>query len=50
MDRNKIKKMTFEDKFARKYYCQNAKRNYTKFAKRYNRRLFRRLMKNIEDD
>ena len=49
MNRNEMKKATFEDKFARHYYCQNAKRNYIKFAKKYNNRQFRRLMKKSEE-
>jgi len=39
------KKMTVEDKFARSFYCQRARRNYIKFAKRYNRRRLRRILK-----
>jgi len=39
------RKLTFEDKFARKYWSKRASRYYTKFAKRYNRRKMRRLMK-----
>jgi len=42
------KKLTYEDKFARKYWCKKAKRNYIKFIKRYNRRKLRRLL-NILD-
>jgi len=42
------KKLTYEDKFARKYWCKKAKRNYIKFIKRYNRRKLRRLL-NIFD-
>lgn len=47
MELNLHKKMTFEDKFARKYYCKKASRNYTRFAKRYNRRKFRRANKRV---
>jgi hypothetical protein len=45
MKGNIHKKLTFEDKFARKHWCKKAKRNYIKFAKRYNRRKLRRLLK-----
>jgi len=41
-----IKKETFEDRFARRRYCQRAARDYTKYAKKYNRKLFRRKIKN----
>lgn len=34
---------TYEDKFARKFWCLNAKRRYTKFIKRKNRRCLRRI-------
>ena len=43
-----IKKLTFESKFARKYYCKKASRNYIRFAKKYNRKLFRRKVKKYE--
>ena len=39
------KRVTTEDKFGRKYYCQRAKRGLTKGQKRYNRRKLRRIMK-----
>lgn len=42
-----IKKFTFEDRFARKYYCQNARLNYLRYAKKANRRTLRRYIKKI---
>lgn len=45
MKRNIIKTMTREDKFARKYWCDNARRNYTKDIKKRNRKRFRRELK-----
>lgn len=38
-------KETYEDKFARKYWCKRAKRSYTQFVKRRNRRKLRQLKK-----
>ena len=37
------KRLTFEDKFARKYYCNPYR--FTSKMKRFNRRKLRRLMK-----
>lgn len=38
------KKMTFEDKFARKYYCQRAKR-FIRHQKKTNNKRFRKIIK-----
>ena len=43
--RNEKKKVTFEDKFARRYYCANSKRRYTKWVKVANSRKARRIAK-----
>jgi hypothetical protein len=39
------KRLTKEDKFGRKYYCQRAARGLARGQKRYNHRKMRRLMK-----
>ena len=44
------KRLTKEDKFGRKYYCQRAKRGLTKGQKRFNRRKLRRIMKGAVKD
>jgi len=49
MKRNLNKKLTREDKFARHYYCDHARLNLLRFEKRYNRRKFRRILKNNKD-
>jgi len=41
--RNYIKKLTFEDRFARKYYCNSYR--FVSKIKRKNRKLLRRLLK-----
>ena len=38
------KKITFEDKFIRKYYCRHAKQNYLRHTKVHNRRKARRIL------
>lgn len=43
MKRNSHKKKTFEDKFARKFYCNSYR--FIKKIKRYNNKKFRRLSK-----
>lgn len=40
-----IKKHTYEDRFARDFWCKNARYNYISFVKRFNRRQFRRKLK-----
>ena len=44
MKSNIHKKATHEDKFARKYYCQRAKR-FIKHQKKANNKQFRRMFK-----
>ena len=39
------KKATYEDKFARNFYCQHARLNYIRFAKKANSKAFRRQSK-----
>lgn len=43
--RSEHKKATYEDKFARAFYCSNARLNYVRFAKKTNAKAFRRLSK-----
>ncbi|MGL5718815.1 MAG: hypothetical protein ACRCX2_37785 [Paraclostridium sp.] len=43
MKRNEVKILTFEDKFARKYYCNSNR--FTKKVKRINNKRFRRISK-----
>lgn len=43
--RNEKKKITYEDKFARKFYCRNSSYRYTKFTKIQNSRKARRIAK-----
>jgi len=43
--RDLYKKATFEDKFIREFYCSNARRNYARSIKRFNRKKLRRLLK-----
>ena len=45
--RNEHKKITFEDKFARKFYCPHARLNYVRFAKRANSKNFRQYSKSL---
>ena len=40
-----IKKETSEDRFARKYWCKRAKRNFFPYEKKSNRKKFRRILK-----
>lgn len=40
------KRLTFEDKFARKYYCNSYR--FTSDMKRRNRRKLRRILKEVE--
>lgn len=48
MDRNEHKKETYEDKFARKYYCNSHR--FNKKVKKQNSKKFRRINKNKVDD
>jgi hypothetical protein len=48
--RDLYKKATFEDKFIRKFYCENARKNYVKFIKRFNKRKLRRLLKSEQQE
>ena len=43
MKSNIHKKLTFEDKFARKYYCEHAKRNQLRIDKKLQRKIFRKI-------
>lgn len=52
MNRNIYKKETYEDKFARKYYCNSYR--FVRSMKRRNRKIFRRfgnreVKKEVED-
>jgi len=50
MKGNIHKRLTSEDKFGRKWYCQHARLNLLRFEKRKNRRLIRRLLKIEQED
>lgn len=41
------KKTTYEDRFARKYYCQHARLGYTRYTKRSNSKAFRKYNKDL---
>ena len=47
MKSNIHKKLTFEDKFARKYYCTHARLNSVRNDKKYNKRAIRRMNKRL---
>lgn len=49
MKGNIHKRLMSEDKFARKYYCQNARLNQLRADKKYNKKITRRLLKNDAD-
>ena len=44
------KKVTFENKFARNFYCQHARLNSIRFDKKYNKKKFRRYLKEEQGD
>lgn len=48
--RNDKKKITFEDKFARHYYCQHARLNSIRSDKKYNSKKMRKFNKNLCKD
>lgn len=50
MKGNIHKKLTKEDKFARKYYCQHARLTQIRNDKKQQRRKFRRLTKRYKGD
>ena len=43
------KKITNEDKFARKYYCEHARLNSVRFDKKFNKRKLRRYLKDLDN-
>jgi hypothetical protein len=43
------RRMTYEDRFARRWWCKKAARNYIRYAKRANRRAMRRQLKKVEE-
>lgn len=45
MKTNEHKKLTFEDKFARNWYCQHARLNQLRADKKYNKKKLRRIYK-----
>lgn len=45
MERGLYRKMNYEDKFARKYWCHQSKRRYVEFIKPDNNRRLRRSIK-----
>lgn len=48
MKNNIHKKLTKEDKFARKYYCQHARLSQIRKEKKQQHRKFRRIFKNTD--
>lgn len=48
MKNNYHKKVTREDKFVRKYYCQRARLNSIRTDKKFNKRKFRRKVNKDE--
>lgn len=50
MKSNIHKKITFEDKFARKYFCKHARLNSIRQDKKEQHKKFRRLFKQNRDD
>lgn len=48
MKNNYHKKVTREDKFGRKYYCQRARLNSIRTDKKFNKRKFRRKVNKDE--
>lgn len=45
--RNEKKKITWEDKFGRKYYCKHARLGLVRFQKKTNNKTMRRYNKNL---
>lgn len=45
--RNDKKKLTFEDKFARHFYCQHARLNSIRNDKKQNTKKMRKINKNL---
>lgn len=50
MKSNVHKKLTFEDKFARKFYCKHARLNQLRTDKKQARKRIRRLMRPGSED
>lgn len=44
---NLYQKVNYEDHFARRYYCQHARLNYSQFIKKYNNKRIRQKSKNL---
>lgn len=47
MNRNEYKKETYEDRFARRYYCKRARLNSVREGKRRQHKEFRQLNKKL---
>ena len=45
--RNEKKKLTWEDKFGRKFYCQHARLNSVRSDKKRNKKIMRKINKKI---
>lgn len=45
--RNEKKKLTWEDKFGRKFYCQHARLNSVRSDKKRNKKAMRKINKKI---
>lgn len=44
------KKLTKEDKFAREFYCENARKNQIKTDKKLQKKAFRKIEKKMEKE
>jgi hypothetical protein len=45
--RNEKKKLTWEDKFGRKFYCQHARLNSVRSDKKRNKKIMRKINKKM---
>lgn len=50
MSRNEYKKITSEDKFARKYFCKHTRLGYIRTEKRRNRKKMREYNKKLVEE
>lgn len=49
--RSRHKKLTYEDKFARRYYCRHARLGQLRYEKKHQKKLMRRIYKHeIEEE
>lgn len=50
MSRNEYKKITSEDKFARKYFCKHVRLGYIKTEKKRNKKKMRQYNKKLVEE